>query len=163
MRLAWALALAGALLADSKKPADAKTPDFLSAYCVSCHGPSAQMANRRFDQLHLPPADAETSVLVQKIVDKLNVGAMPPAGAKQPPAAEKQRFVESLTHAAGTGNHTALRRLNRREYLNTIGDLLGINMLMFDPTTKFPRDQTVDHMDNIADALVTSGYLLEQY
>ena len=56
-----------------------------------------------------------------------------------------------------------LRRLNRREYLNTIGDLLGINMLMFDPTSRFPRDQMVGHMDNIGDTLVTSGYLLEQY
>ncbi len=34
---------------------------------------------------------------------------------------------------------------------------------MFDPTTKFPRDQTVMNMDNVGDALKTSGYLLAQY
>ena len=34
---------------------------------------------------------------------------------------------------------------------------------MFDPTTRFPRDQTVEHLDNIGDTLVTSGYLLQQY
>ena len=57
---------------------------------------------------------------------------------------------------ASTGGHTVLRRLNRREYINTVGDLLGINMLMFDPTSRFPRDQMVDHMDNIGDALALS-------
>ena len=56
-----------------------------------------------------------------------------------------------------------LRRLNRREYLNTIGDLFAMNMAAFDPTTKFPRDQSAEHMDNLGDVLQTSGYLLEQY
>jgi hypothetical protein len=34
---------------------------------------------------------------------------------------------------------------------------------MFDPTTTFPRDQTVDYLDNVGSELVTSGYLLQQY
>src|SRR5690348_1647389 len=76
MRLAWALALAGALMAAG--PVDPKPPDFFSSYCVGCHGPAVQMANRRFDQLRLPPADAETQVLLRSILDKLNAGAMPP-------------------------------------------------------------------------------------
>ncbi|MEO7653732.1 MAG: DUF1592 domain-containing protein, partial [Bryobacteraceae bacterium] len=132
---------------------------------------AAQMADRRFDQLRLPPSDADTLILLQDILDKMNTGAMPPRAAKQPSTAEKRRFIESLTrmvadsHAvrASTGGQTVLRRLNRREYLNTVGDLLGINMSMFDPTSRFPRDQMVGHMDNIGDALRTSGYLLEQY
>src|SRR5207249_3605424 len=51
----------------------------------------------------------------------------------------------------------------RREYVNTVGDLFAIDMTMFDPTTRFPRDQTVAHLDNVGDALKTSGYLLAQY
>ncbi len=54
-------------------------------------------------------------------------------------------------------------RLNRREYINTIGDLFGMNMAAFDPTTKFPRDQSEEHMENLGDVLQTSGYLLDQY
>src|SRR5205823_242424 len=54
-------------------------------------------------------------------------------------------------------------RLNRREYIHTVGDLFAMNMTMFDPTTRFPRDETVAHLDNIGDALKTSGYLLGQY
>jgi len=166
MRLAFALALAGSLAA-GESPA----PAFLSTYCTACHGFSAQMANRRFDQLKLPPADADTVILLRDIIDKMNLGTMPPRAARQPPAGARQRFIDSLTRMVAeadaarvsTGGHTVLRRLNRREYLNTIGDLLGINMLMFDPTTRFPRDQMVGHIDKIGDALVTSGYLLEQY
>ena len=37
---------------------------------------------------------------------------------------------------------TVLRRLNAREYRNTVRDLLHLNMTMFDPTAGFPRDQT---------------------
>src|SRR5438552_12001574 len=89
------LALAGALMA-----AESKDASFLSSYCVGCHGPVVHMADRRFDHLKLPPADADSLILVQEILDKLNLGAMPPPSAKQPPAAEKRRIIESLTHMA---------------------------------------------------------------
>ena len=56
-----------------------------------------------------------------------------------------------------------LRRLNAREYRNTLRDLLHLNMTMFDPTAGFPRDQTTDHADNVGETLVTSGHLLQRY
>ncbi|MBM3739312.1 MAG: DUF1592 domain-containing protein [Acidobacteria bacterium] len=157
------------LAAACAQAADPKA--FLSAYCVQCHGPSAQMADRRFDTLSLPANDPNTLVLLQDIVDKMNLDAMPPRAARQPAAAEKRVFIESLTAAiadghariTSTGGQTVLRRLNRREYINTVGDLFEMDMSMFDPTAKFPRDQAVGNLDNIGDALVTSGYLLEQY
>jgi hypothetical protein len=36
-------------------------------------------------------------------------------------------------------------------------------MTMFDPTASFPRDQTVEHLDNVGDSLVTSSHLLARY
>ena len=172
LRLA-SLALAAAALLSSSLAAAAE-PDvraFFSTYCQKCHGPEKQKGDRRFDQLPLTVVKADTLGDFQDIVDQLNLGEMPPAKEKQPAAAEVQKVVAYLTaqvtagHArlASTGRQAVLRRLNRREYLNTVGDLLGINLTMFDPTTKFPRDQTVAHMDNIGDALKTSGYLLAQY
>lgn len=166
LRITLGLLISGALFA-----ADSKTPAFLASYCTGCHGGAVQMADRRFDRLKLPPPDFDSVLLLQDILDRLNLGTMPPRTAKQPPAAEKMRFIESVTRVvaeanakrASTGAHSVLRRLNRREYLNTVGDLFGINMIMFDPTDRFPRDQIVDHMDNIGDTLRTSGYLLEQY
>ena len=97
---------------------------------------------------------------------------MPPENAKRHPATPEvtaiiaqltQLSADAHTRLASTGGQTVLRRLNRREYLNTVGDLFALNLAMFDPTTKFPRDQSVQHMDNIGDALKTSGYLLAQY
>ena len=62
-----------------------------------------------------------------------------------------------------TGGQTVLRRLNAREYRNTVRDLLHLDMRMFDPTSRFPRDQTTEHLDNVGDTLVTSGHLLARY
>lgn len=145
---------------------------FFQTYCVECHGPDKQKAERRFDELSLAIDSQDGLLALQDIIDQLNLGDMPPADATRRPApAESSAVVSRLTdlvrdgHArlATTGRQTVLRRLNRREYLNTIGDLFGLNMLMFDPTTKFPRDDVAGNMDNIGDALKTSGYLLAQY
>lgn len=172
-------ALVATLAASAAAPADAIDPKiekdvrgFFTTYCVECHGPEKQKAERRFDQLALPVSHPDTLTDLQDVIDQLNLGEMPPAKAERHPGVEEVRtVVERLTrlvadgHArlSSTGGETVLRRLNRREYLNTVGDLFGMNMAMFDPTTKFPRDQVVAHMDNIGDALKTSGYLLAQY
>ena len=145
---------------------------FFDTYCKECHGPEKQKGDRRFDQLHLPVARADGLIELQDIIDQLNLGEMPPSKADRHPAVGEVRDIVALLtnlvadgHArlSSTGGQTVLRRLNRREYINTVGDLFGLNMTMFDPTTKFPRDQTVQHMDNVGDALKTSGYLLAQY
>ena len=144
---------------------------FLKTYCAECHGETKQKGDRRFDQLNLSLEDDDTLLDYQDILDQLTLGEMPPKKSKQPTVEEKKSVIERLTKTiasaqskrSSTGRQSVLRRLNRYEYLNTIRDLFGMNMLMFDPTTKFPRDQTVEHLDNVGDTLVTSGYLLQQY
>jgi len=145
---------------------------FLGTYCAECHGPEKQKGERRFDHLALPIVKADGLIEVQAIIDQLNLGEMPPAEAKKNPAPAEvaavvahltQLVADAHTRLASTGGKTVLRRLNRREYLHTVSDLFALNLAMFDPTTKFPRDQSVQHMDNIGDALKTSGYLLAQY
>ncbi|HRJ08666.1 MAG TPA: DUF1592 domain-containing protein [Prosthecobacter sp.] len=144
---------------------------FLNDYCISCHGPDKQKAERRFDQLALPATTAEHVIDLQDIIDQLNLGEMPPKKSKQPTDAERSAMAAALTEVVAqarsalrsTGGQTVLRRLNKREYLNTVGDLFALDMRLFDPTTKFPRDQMAEHMDNLGDVLQTSGYLLAQY
>ncbi len=144
---------------------------FLSTYCVECHGPDTQKGDRRFDLLTFPPSEELGIIEVQDIIDQLNLGEMPPRKAKQPDEQQKLAVIDALSEQvlsaretiASVGGQTVLRRLNQREYLNTVGDLFGMPMKTFDPTTKFPRDKTVEHMDNIGEVLVTSGYLLDQY
>lgn len=145
--------------------------DFLATYCNDCHGPEKQKGDRRFDQLILPVSKADTLIEIKDILDQINLGEMPPKKSKQPSPDEIKAFVAQMTQAltegreklASTGGSTVLRRLNRTEYLHTIGDLFALNMAAFDPTTKFPRDQSAEHMENLGDVLQTSGYLLDQY
>lgn len=128
---------------------------FLNTYCTACHGEKVQMANRRFDRGTLSPADLAAAAR------RVEAGTMPPKASRQPSAEERQAFVFELAKQGPA--KVALRRMNRREYLNTIGDLFEMEMDQFDPTSRFPRDQQYAHMDNVGETLVTSGYLLEQY
>jgi Protein of unknown function (DUF1592)/Protein of unknown function (DUF1588)/Protein of unknown function (DUF1585)/Protein of unknown function (DUF1595)/Protein of unknown function (DUF1587) len=144
---------------------------FLKTYCNDCHGAEKQKGDRRFDELKLPAADLDTLISLDDILEQLHLGEMPPKKSPQPTSEEQEVFLAQMAGAlalaretlSSTGGSTVLRRLNRREYVNTIGDLFRLNMAAFDPTTKFPRDQTEDHMDNLGDVLQTSGYLLDQY
>lgn len=170
--LAMGLAALLPAVARALENTEAPVRQFLSAYCYECHGVDKQKGDRRFDELVLPIDKADGLTDLQDIIDQLNLGEMPPAKAKKHPTeaevsatvSQLEKFVaEGQAKFSSTGGETVLRRINRREYINTVGDLFGMNMLMFDPTTKFPRDQSVQHMDNIGDALRTSGYLLGQY
>ena len=51
---------------------------FLSTYCIDCHGPETQKSDRRFDGLGGSITDLEQLELWQEIVDQLNLGEMPP-------------------------------------------------------------------------------------
>src|SRR5690349_18057485 len=70
---------------------------FLNEYCVQCHGPSARMADRRFDTLSTDLSSAETQRRWKEIVDRLNLGAMPPAGAKQPADERRREVIDVMT------------------------------------------------------------------
>ncbi len=143
----------------------------LNTFCADCHGAKEQKGDRRFDQL--PSHIDSDGVLVdyQDILDQLNLGEMPPEDARQPSDSQRREVIAWLTarigryheDRTGSGGDTVLRRLNAREYRNTVRDLLQLNMTMFDPTEKFPRDQTTEQLDNVGETLVTSGFLLARY
>ena len=171
----WAACTLGVLSSTptaAADPFDRDVKPFLRTYCFGCHGEKQQKGDRRFDSLTQKISDDDELIDFQDILDQLNLGDMPPADARQPSDDARQRAVDWLTDAiAGyhrsrsesRGDQVTLRRMNAREYRNTIGDLLDLNMSMFDPTETFPSDQTVEHLDNIGSALVTSSQLLSRY
>jgi hypothetical protein len=144
---------------------------FLDSYCVKCHNDQTQKGERRFDAVALTDNSVDLAIDLRDILDQLILVEMPPPESKQPSMEERQRLIGELTtklevleaNKQSTGQRAVLRRMNRREYLNTVSDLFDIDMSMFDPTTKFPRDQTVENFDTIGDGLVTSSFLLHQY
>ena len=144
---------------------------FLGNYCVACHGSKKQKGDRRFDRISAKIVDDNSLIDLQDILDQLNLSEMPPADARQPTLAESRaailwitQTIEDYHRTQKVGYQSAmLRRLNSREYRNSIRDLLHVNMTSFDPTKTFPRDQMTEHLDTVGDTLVTSGALLQQY
>lgn len=143
---------------------------FLATYCIKCHGAKKPKGERRFDQLTGKITDDNSLVDFQDILDQLNLSEMPPESSRQPTIDERRAAIEWLTHQIAEYHRSAqrtlkpvLRRLNAREYRNTVRDLFHFNMTMFDPTAVFPRDQTLNHIDTNGQTLVTSGHLLAKY
>lgn len=172
--LMLAAGLAGSARGDEARDAgsfEQTIQPFLRTYCQECHGAAQQKGERRFDRLAAPIAGDNALVDFQDMLDQLNLGEMPPATAKQPPPEAVRRVVAALNaqiqdyHARRkpAGRGTVLRRLNAREYRNTVRDLLKLNMTMFDPAEAFPRDQLDEQLDNVGETLVTSGHLLDGY
>lgn len=175
--LVWSLAAPGWIAA--AEPASTSEPltfeqalqPFLQRYCLACHGPDQQKGERRFDSFSADIRDDNALVDAQEILDQLNLGQMPPKKSAQPTDNERRTAVAWLTERIAryheehrtAATRTVLRRLNAREYRNTVRDLLRLEMLMFDPTAAFPRDQVDDHFDNVGATLVTSGHLLGRY
>jgi len=152
-------------------PVDATVAKFLAEYCVHCHGGDEPSGDRAFEELAPAIYNDDSLIDYQDILDQLNLSEMPPSDEMQPSDAERQQVIDLLTKSVstyhqlrrGSSAQAVLRRLNAREYRQTIGDLLQIDMTMFDPTESFPRDQTTEHLDNVGETLVTSGYLLARY
>ena len=166
----WAIAaLACVAGLHAAEPEHAAQP-FLRAYCLDCHGPAVQMADRRFDGLDGSLATPEAREQWREIVGRLNLGTMPPKGAPQPPDEDRQALIDAMSPRLAAarqdrtnGAHTVLRRLNRYEYGRTVRDLLALPDLLADPTDVFPPDAEQDGFDNIGAALSTSDFLLSGY
>lgn len=151
--------------------ADELSTAFLNKYCISCHGKEEQSADRRFDTLPSEIATLDDLGRYQEIVDQLNLQTMPPEDDRQPTASERSQVIASLTQQLSAahrklhtkGQHSVLRRLNAWEYRQTIGELLAINVEVWNPAEEFPEDATVDGFDTNGAELVTSGLLMEHY
>ncbi len=158
-------------LAKTSEAAQAGIMDFFGRYCIDCHGNSVQKGNRRYDSLSELADNFDGLIEAQEIVDQLVSGNMPPKKAPQPQVAEKAEFISLLrkhiVKVRATLNaerqHAVLRRLNHREYRNTIGDLFGIEMAGFDPTAKFLTEGHGEQSDLLINHQPISGYALAKY
>ena len=151
--------------------AQTKSAKFLQTYCGKCHGNEEQEGDRRFDTLPSKIGSLVELESYQEIVDQLNLFEMPPEDEPQPSNNERSEMIAQLTEKISTahsefrstGGHSVLRRLNAWEYRQTIGDLLGLNVDVWNPAEDFPAEVKVDGFDNNGDGLVTSGMLLDHY
>ena len=138
----------------------------LDTYCAGCHNATVFAGSLDFNSLdpETIPGEAETW---ERVVRKLRGGMMPPPGARRPDPERIDDFVAWLegyldAAAAETPNpgRVALHRLNAKEYVNAVEDLLALKL---DPTELLPRDDRSDGFDNIADVLQTTPTFFSQY
>lgn len=112
---------------------------FLEKHCIRCHGPQKEEGDIRIDQLSRDFKAGKDSHHWAEALDKVNGGEMPPKREPQPTQKEISEFVTSLDarlkegRAARMASRPAVAhyRLSRKEYQNTVYDLLGVR---YDPT-----------------------------
>ena len=100
----------------------------------------------------------------QNALVQIQTGEMPPEKQPRPAAPEIQAVTEWLVAQLRDGearrSGAVLRRLNRREYQNTLRDLLGIQI---DVTSDLPEDPTQFGFDTVGSALSISTAHMRQY
>lgn len=130
-------------------------------FCVRCHGPVRQKGDIRLDRLaNLDAATFET------VYEQLAGGLMPPDDQRQPTSAERAMLTQHVLEMAKKNSPITapgLRRLNKREYGNTVRDLLGLRNGTFDPSEYIYDDEIDEGFDTAADSLVISNELLMEY
>jgi hypothetical protein len=140
---------------------------FIEQYCVDCHGPKKEKGDLRLDTLKTELTDLETAEKWQHVLDELNGATMPPEDEKQPQAKELTQILEMLTYELelakkklyGKDRHVVMRKLNKREYINTILELTGIPLNEF----KVPDDGRSTEFDTNGKGLFMSAYLFNKY
>ena len=112
---------------------------FLEKHCIRCHGPQKEEGDIRFDRLSRDFRSGVDTHHWAEALDKVNSGAMPPKEELQPTRQEISEFVTSLDARLKEGRAARMAarpavahyRLSRREYQNSVYDLLGVR---YDPT-----------------------------
>jgi hypothetical protein len=140
---------------------------FFKNYCMECHDADKQKGKVRLDDISFHISDIPTAERWQKILGVINAGEMPPEDKKQPRPEEKASFLEALSSQMVTarkalsdsGGAITMRRLNRREYVHTIRDLLDVEVRPKD----LPADDDGGSFDTIGSGLFFSSDQFQQY
>ena len=164
-RVIGRIALLGCLAAIAPTAmAEMKDRAFLQRHCFDCHAGETQEGGLDLEKLGGDLADAGQFARWEQVHDRIASGEMPPQDSKQPPADERSAFVKTLAadlttaHAARKG--TVLRRLNRREYENTLNDLFGTNLKL---AQLLPADGRSHEFENVGEALGISLVQMQRY
>ncbi len=138
----------------------------LKTYCEKCHNANDWAGGVAFDTMSPGKAGANAQIW-EAAVRKLRGDLMPPPGKPQPDLRARAAFVAALekflddhgTEHPDPGT-VSLHRLSRREYANSVEDILGVTV---DPEAVLPRDDQADGFDDVADVLKVTPSFLEQY
>ena len=167
--LALSLGVMSALAADDAPHAvmNQQHRTLLQDYCQKCHGAEKQKGKFRVDDLPFTITTLESAERWQKVLNQMNSGDMPPDDEKQPDRATKANFLDDLANVMVAARRSlgdqhgviTMRRLNRREYRNTLRELLGVKINV----SELPSDTGTGGFDTAGSNLFMSGNQFEQY
>lgn len=135
--------------------------------CISCHNADKQKGHFRVDNLPFTITTVEAAEKWQKVLNAMNAGDMPPEDEKQPASGAKTDFLDDLSNVMVAARRSlsdqngviTMRRLNRREYRNTLRELIGVEINV----SELPADSGAGGFDTAGANLFMSGNQFEQY
>ncbi|TWU44788.1 hypothetical protein Poly51_58540 [Rubripirellula tenax] len=133
----------------------------LQKYCVQCHGIQKMKGDVRLDD-----GSKMTPAIWKNVYEQLAGQTMPPDNKPQPTGTERTHLMKLALNRAqqeSAVTSTGFRRLNKREYGNTVRDLLGLRRGTFDPGEYIYADEIDEGFDTDAESLVISNELLLEY
>ncbi|MDA7518166.1 DUF1592 domain-containing protein, partial [bacterium] len=166
--LAQALWLGGLVRAEEREVRFAeKHFDFIENYCLDCHDSASEKGKVNLEEISFKITNIQEAELWQKVLNSLNSGEMPPEKKTQPEQKEKADFLDALAKTmvearrslSDSGGEITMRRLNRREYQNSIEALLGVQV----DVNSLPSDGGGSSFDTEGSSLFISSDQIEQY
>lgn len=145
----------------------AKHQALIKEHCFSCHNAEKQKGKFRLDDLSFSIRDVPSAEHWQKILNAVNSGEMPPEEEKPLPPDAKADFLDDLAktmvvarrNLSDSRGVVTMRRLNQREYGNTLEALLGMRI----DVRELPPDTSANAFDTTGNSLLMSGDQFEQY
>jgi len=138
----------------------------VNQYCIFCHSKQLKTAGVVLEGLDFSQVGPNAPVL-ERVLQKVRTGEMPPPGMPRPDAAVAVRFTNWVEDALDrdaaahpNSGRTTIHRLNRAEYSNAVRDLLALDIQAGDG---LPVDDSGYGFDNIGAVLSVSPTLLERY
>lgn len=151
--------------AEAREAASARR-DLIDTHCVSCHNGRLKTAGLVLDSVDAARV-GPNAALWEKVLRKVQSGAMPPVGRPRPRPEASAHFTRELAAALDRAaaadpnpGRPAVHRLNRTEYVGAIRALLDLEV---DGRALLPADDSGFGFDNNADVLSMSPALLERY
>ncbi len=143
---------------------------FLQKHCGRCHGPEKEEGNIRLDTLSRDFKLGGDTGHWADVLERVNSGEMPPETEPRPTQAQIAAFVTNLDGLlkAGQAARMAARppvahyRLSRKEYQNTVYDLLGVRYDPFQPG-ELNEDALWHGFERIGSELSLSPSHVERY
>lgn len=157
------------LAEDKSVKIDEQHRKFFDANCIDCHNAKKKKGKTRLDKegFSFEIKTVQDADNWQKILDAVQSGEMPPEDEPQPKKQYKVDFlgmlsgklVEARAALSDAGGKITMRRLNRREYENTMKEILGMSV----DSSNLPNDQSGSNLDTDGSALYISPDQIEQY